>query len=163
MFAASRDGTKGLLQDLHSQLLQQHVPHTLELDDSGGWRSLCGDLPEGFCERAECTSLRDCGEHVRIPIMAAIRNRALRPLLKHQKVKVNQSPGRKTPDIGKHTSYFYYGGGAPYAGGVTQHEADVTAQVRYKPTDSTRVIFLNDVLLWVRIVPDPCPLPRLGR
>lgn len=84
----SRDGTKAHLAQLALELDGIGVKHTISTHDAS-WRAFCDEailpphlLPSCKNETAEsdCPNLRDCPESIRIPLMAAFRNRALLPL-----------------------------------------------------------------------------------
>lgn len=76
----SRDRTPQLLGALDAALNTLKIRRRIVADSHGAdWKYLC---PEAGieCETEVCEQVRDCDAMVRIPIMAAIRNRALNPM-----------------------------------------------------------------------------------
>ena len=82
--AGSRDGTKSLLVSLRRSLEDHKIRHSI-VSSNDNWRNFCDRIVDpsdrSACETSICTTLRDCGMNIRIPVMAAIRNMALLPLL----------------------------------------------------------------------------------
>ena len=88
--SGSTDGTREALLSLGAALSVAGVRHHVSIGGSGGWRDACADVATGgghsraACEAAKCGTsgrLRDCNAQIRIAVMAALRNRALAPLL----------------------------------------------------------------------------------
>jgi hypothetical protein len=80
----STDKTREALRSLELRLATAGVGYNIAMGE-GDWRSFCNDISEEAvkfqCNTAVCTSLRRCPVPVRIAVMAAIRNKALEPLL----------------------------------------------------------------------------------
>ena len=138
--SGSTDGTRAALRALSAALDAVGVRHRLATgDDSGGWRGICAELLAGdgvsraVCEAADCGTagrLRDCNAKVRIAVMAALRNRALAPLL-------DAGGGGDGGGSGDGD------GGSRVAGEDAPH-LDLPGRVT--------VLFLNDVLLYAEDV-----------
>jgi len=80
----STDKTREALRSLELRLASAGMGYSIVMGE-GDWRSFCNDISEETvkfqCNTAVCTSLRRCPVPVRIAVMAAIRNKALEPLL----------------------------------------------------------------------------------
>lgn len=83
----STDRTREYLSRLRAQLQVNGVRNHINMGE-GDWRQFCDDIGESWvreeCKAATCKSLRRCSVPVRIAVMAAIRNKALEPLLNVQ-------------------------------------------------------------------------------
>lgn len=78
--SGSRDGTPVQLSQWQRVLQHMHVPARIEaLGTSSDWRAMCNVALNMNCTVWDCTSLRACRDHVRIPTMACLRNAALEP------------------------------------------------------------------------------------
>jgi hypothetical protein len=134
--SGSTDGTRPALAALGAALTAAGVRHALDVSPAGGgargWRAACADVGGGGAARARCEAadcgpagaLRGCAPQLRIAVMAALRNRALAPLLAAAEAAAA-------------------GGGGGGGGGAALPGLDVAAGAR-----GVTVLFLNDVLLY---------------
>ena len=87
----SGDDTALHLYNLNSRLAHLGVERSV-VSEQAHWRTFCSEVLTGealtHCLDDGCSELRECGEAIRIPIMAAIRNRALRPLAAYRAADV---------------------------------------------------------------------------
>lgn len=96
----STDRTKLLLVGLERALQHVDVRKRIVMDDHGDdWRYLC-DEADISCTVEDCaeTQLRDCNATIRIPVMAALRNRALQPLFEPDAAPTSVLPPTMLPD-----------------------------------------------------------------
>jgi hypothetical protein len=109
-----------MLRDLGAQLRKVGVAHSIVSNDDD-WRSFCQHIPASetrlACTTHPCVQLRHCPKWIRIPIMAAIRNMALLPLLNATSVLEAAAKIPLPTSARAHASGGGGGGGAATAGG----------------------------------------------
>lgn len=120
-----------MLADLSVALAAIGVGHSI-VSGEDDWRLFCDEIVDthdrSSCHAAPCVKLRDCPNTVRIPVMAAIRNMALLPLL-------NVSTIRDVPQAGSRS-----GGNSP------------SPTLALGLPHPVRVVFLNDVVVYAEDV-----------
>lgn len=151
----SRDHTPLILQEFKQVLTKKRIRHTI-ITHNVSWRHYCTEsgldeesialclnnetspfVQQSLLSTSGCTSLRDCPERIRIPLMAQFRNIALFPLFNVQtgnelreKIQLSSSSSSSL------SSSIVFPTNLQHLG------FDPTV-----PITSTKVLFLNDILL----------------
>lgn len=158
----STDDTREHLATLQGELTAAGVAHRVTMAD-WGWRRFCGDIPDpalaSECASADCELLRLCPEHIRIPVMAAIRNQALLPLLGEASVAAAEAAAAATRRSSESSEKEEVD--SPAAEAALEAAARATLGMPASPSTTSpalspallagrpgvTVLFLNDVLL----------------
>ncbi|RYY34115.1 hypothetical protein EON62_03595 [archaeon] len=181
--AGSTDKTIQYLSILRHSLERLGIAHNIN-SLPGDWRQFCDQIVDATqriqCQTHGCTTLRSCPVWIRIPLMAAIRNMALLPLLNASSVReaASRLAGRTPvpPTVGEPSLNSPISPFAPFVGdpldaarahaaaegssgaagdlprATVQMQSLVGSTQHLGLPRPVRVVFLNDVILYAEDV-----------